>query len=81
MVTQRLATQWATYVEQVVPAAAGDTQVRETKQAFYAGAISILHILDSIDPNTSQEEGVKLLAGLHEECARFIADHIKKKMK
>lgn len=44
---------WASYREQVVPAAAGSTQVQECQRAFYAGAQAMLFLIVH-EPETTQ---------------------------
>lgn len=50
---------WESYRKLVVPADASETQVRETRQAFYAGASIIftgmIHIMDGGDEPTDAD--------------------------
>lgn len=67
-----LASQWTMFRAMVVPSTAGDTQVRETKRAFYAGAQAVLMLqmqiamADQADDKSAQD-----MQALHQECATF----------
>lgn len=41
---------WLDYKEKVIHPDADEVQIEETKKAFYAGGISVLSILRSMDP-------------------------------
>lgn len=65
--------EWKSYRERVMPPQVPDVQLVETRRAFYAGASAVLALChDTIgDPNASEEEGVAILSGMHEECKQF----------
>ncbi len=51
---------------------APDIQRREMQMAFYAGAAAVLGIpLDIASARTSEEAGMHMLQGLHEEANAF----------
>ncbi len=69
-----IAGKWSSYREQVVPAEAEETQVVETRRAFYAGAAAVywtlIHKLgDSPDPTP---EDIALLDGIAAEIQEFV---------
>ncbi len=68
----RIRQQWESYRESVIPNDAGAIQVQECQRAFYAGACSILNIQCEIDEGMSDDDGVKFIESLHEECEHFV---------
>lgn len=64
------------YRAEVVPANAGAAQVRETKRAFYSGALIMFQaILASLEPGEDATEGdVKVLEDLDIELKTFLID-------
>jgi hypothetical protein len=64
--------QWEAYVHNVIPEAAGDVQILETRMAYYAGAMAVLAILAEIVCATDNDEAVAaVMIGLKEECQAF----------
>jgi hypothetical protein len=64
---------WESYRRKVIPIAASDTQVQETRRAFYAGAQMLLQaILQGLTPGREpQRADEHLLAGIDLELKRF----------
>ena len=49
-----------------------EQQRRQVKRAFYAGAISLLGVLDELsEPEVSENAGVAVLASLHQEARAY----------
>ena len=64
--------QWALFQSTVVPGNAPAIQRSEMRLAFYGGAEAVLRILwNTSGKETSEDAGVAILEGLHEECRRF----------
>jgi len=64
---------WDSFRTSVIPKNAPHVQVKEMSNAFFAGAISVINITDAIsDSNISEDAGVEMLEGLHDECRRFV---------
>jgi hypothetical protein len=73
--SRTIAGAWNSYSKAALPPTAGAVQRRETKQAFYAGAISLLGVLDELStPEVSEEAGMAVLASLHHEARSYGAD-------
>lgn len=71
-----IAAQWASYRSACIPATAGETQVRESRRAFYAGAQALQVILlagvsDEADMTDSDE---RLMQSIDAELTQFGAD-------
>lgn len=66
---------WLSYRELAVPADAGEVQVKETKQAFYAGASILFTTLMQpgvLDPGTEETDAdMKKMADLQAEIDAF----------
>src|SRR5262245_33408304 len=63
---------FATYRDAVIPQDAGPTQIRECRQAFYAGAHSLLlTVQHAIQPDTPDDVGIARLEALEAECEAF----------
>jgi hypothetical protein len=64
--------QWKSYKKMVIPEGATETQVTETKRAFYAGATAILNVQYLIgDASNSREAQEGMIQGIVEECRDF----------
>lgn len=67
--------QWEIFFKLVVPKDAPVIQVTEMRRSFYAGVESMLRIQWAIsDSAISEEAGVAILEGVHDECQRFAED-------
>lgn len=67
-----IADQWTAFDALVVPKSAGPAQRQEMRRAFYAGAEAMLRLQFSIgDEAVSEEAGVAMMEGWHDECRRF----------
>lgn len=64
---------WALYRAQVMPHDVSDIQLRETRQAFYAGAQHVLAcVMVSLDPGTEPtDDDLQRMDYLHEELEEF----------
>lgn len=64
---------WQSYSDNVLPADAGDVQIRECKLAFYAGAASMMEIMTAIGDSEglSVDIGAGILQGLADELYDF----------
>ena len=63
---------WEEYRAKVIPPNASEAQFKETEQAFYAGAYSVLEIMLTIgDDDVSMDDGVNKLESMKQECERF----------
>ncbi len=69
--------QWTLFERTVVPGNAPAVQRLEMKLAFYGGAEAILRILWNVsgDKNHSEDAGIAILEGLHDECRRFSREY------
>jgi hypothetical protein len=64
---------WESFKILVIPNDAPRIQIKEMRNAFFAGAISVISITDAIsEVNVSEDAGVAMLEGLHDECRRFV---------
>lgn len=55
---QSFAAEWESYLKAVIPAGAGETQKRECRRAFYAGAWAFLNLTQAImDPGDEPTDG------------------------
>ena len=67
-----IAEQWAAFEVLVVPKDAPPVQRQEMRRAFYAGAETMLRLSYSVgDKSISENAGVAMLEGWHDECRRF----------
>lgn len=72
----RIANQWATFAERVLPAAAGGVQKQETRRAFYAGAEALMRVLfRDFEPGTEATDGdLDLMREIDQEIRDFARD-------
>lgn len=64
--------QWALFESSVMPKDAPPIQRQEMRRAFYSGAEAMLRIQHAIASGTvSEDAGVAILQGLHEELHGF----------
>lgn len=69
-----LAEEWASYEQSVLPATAGETQRRETRRGFYAGAQSFLMLMSRVQSDDiSDDQGAEMIEVLHRELQDFSA--------
>lgn len=67
-----IAEQWALFEASVMPKNAPPIQRQEMRRAFYSGAAALLRIQLVIGSETvSEDAGVAILQGLHEELHAF----------
>lgn len=64
---------WDSYRRLVVPEAAGETQVNETKQAFYAGAVMLYEAIMQASERADESPGedIRFMQGLENELHEF----------
>jgi hypothetical protein len=68
--------QWQDFASVYRVAGAGPTQVRECRRAFYAGAISLFHLLLGVSDDGSEptETNLALLNDINAEFQRYADD-------
>ena len=68
-----VAEQWDQFARAVLPKDAGETQRREMRRAFYAGAQGVMFgVIAALTPSGDAEEGdVQMLQELHDELSEF----------
>lgn len=65
---------WESFSRLVIPPDAPETQIREMRVAFYAGAASMFNLCDATgEPDVSLAEGCRRLNGWKAELERFAA--------
>lgn len=70
--------EWKEYADEVIPAGASSIQLREMKNAFYAGAACMLSFTDRIgQEDVTEEEGVKVLEELYSEVRAFVDSRLR----
>lgn len=76
MSARRIAEQWATYRERVMPPHASIAQVTECRRAFYAGVEVLLRtIMRNLDPGDEPTEAdMQRMADLEAELQAFVRD-------
>lgn len=78
MATKRLADEWNSYRENVMPADAGPEQAQEARRAFYAGATSMFFLMvrvgEGADPNVVTENELAVVDGWHDELVAFLRE-------
>lgn len=63
---------WEDYQRKVVPKAASENQVIETRRAFYAGAFVMFSLVALTSEQAINEDvGAAFLEGLRQECLAF----------
>lgn len=63
---------WNSFSAAALPPGACEQQRRQVKRAFYAGAISLLGVLDELsEPEVSENAGVAVLESLHQEARAY----------
>jgi hypothetical protein len=68
---------WSEF-EKVINPSAGAIQRKEMRRSFYAGAMAVLSITINIgDDAISEDAGVAMIEGLHQETQLFAAQVIK----
>lgn len=67
-----IAEQWAVLEAAVIPKNAPPVQRQEMRRAFYAGAEAMLRLQWGVgDKAVSEDAGVAMMEGWHEECRLF----------
>lgn len=62
--------QWETFAKAVMPPNASPVQVREMRRAFYGGCEAMMRIQWNV-ADMSEEAGIAVLQGCHEEVEQF----------
>lgn len=69
-----IADQWALFERAVMPKDAPAVQRQEMRRAFYAGCEGMLRLQFEIGAKSvSEDAGVRIIEGWHDECRRFAA--------
>lgn len=67
--------QWSSFEKMVISPNAPEVQRTEMRRAFYAGVEAMLRIQWAIgDAAISEDAGMAILQGVHDECRQFAAD-------
>lgn len=67
--------EWKEYEKMTMSKAAGEIQRKETKQAFYAGALTVLGTLNTIaESGESDEDSMLSLENMMAECKDLIEE-------
>lgn len=67
---------WDAYFELVVSTSAAETQVKETKLAFYSGAPVMLEIMMKVIDEYSKEEADIIMQNLYKEYVLFVKNNV-----
>ena len=57
--------------EELMPKDAGEIQRKETKRAFYAGALTMFTLLNKISNNKNENIAIQLTEGLYQELELY----------
>jgi hypothetical protein len=69
--------QWDNYRELVIPKTAGETQIAETRRAFYAGALLVYEAVIRIgELDISEEAGLTILDIIGAEIRAFTSEQL-----
>jgi hypothetical protein len=72
MPSDRIMQQWASFAHEVLHPDCPPDQIREMRRAFFAGAVSVLHLLQQIaEDDVDDDESVEGLQEMWIECADF----------
>jgi hypothetical protein len=64
--------QWQSYLQDVVPKTAFETQIRETRRAFYAGAAALMTVYEAISTeHVTVDDGVIMIEEVFQELQQF----------
>jgi hypothetical protein len=70
-----IASGWRRFDAQITPQGASDEQRFDLRNAFYAGATTVLGIMRQISAQeVSDDAGIAILEGLHQEVRAFALD-------
>ena len=73
----RIKAQFESYQKEVIPQGASETQVRETRRAFFAGAQAMMTICQVIATDrVTTEEGAMILDQTERELLQFKEDAV-----
>ena len=75
-------TNWDTFMRLAMPPDAPEIQVREMRNAFYAGVCMIFaEMMDQLNnPKVTEEDGGKFLSEIHSEVNGFMAHKMVEKL-
>jgi hypothetical protein len=72
-------TQWDNYRALVIPKTASETQITETRRAFYAGALLVYEAVVRIgEHDISEEAGLTILDTIGAEIRAFTAEQLQR---
>jgi len=63
--------QWEKFASMTLPKEASETQRTEMRRAFYAGAYAMLAMMSFEVTEVSDDAGVEIIEGLHQEARLF----------
>lgn len=61
---------WESYFRKVVPPGAGPVQIRETRQAWYASAVSLMYVIKKLS-EVPEDDALGQLNLIMDELTRF----------
>lgn len=68
--------QWNFFSSTVISKSAPPLQRSEMQIAFYCGAESVLRVMfNAGDHSVSEDAGIAILEGMHQECRQFAREH------
>ena len=59
------------YSKDVIPRDAGPSQLRETRAAFYSGAMTMFTMMNDVGDVDDMDEAMKALGAIHDEMEGF----------
>jgi hypothetical protein len=74
----RIGSAWLNYKKAVVHPGAGDTQVDQTRKAFYAGALSAFTTVTGLAAALPENEACAVLSEMETELNAFLGDLLTK---
>lgn len=66
----RIESNWLKFREKVISAEAGESQVTDMRNSFYAGAMTILSIMEEVG-NEREEIGETIMSDMYLEMGRY----------
>lgn len=63
---------WITFANNVLPPDASKVQYEEMQKAFYGGVAAMMSVLQMMDDNTTEEDGMAQLESITQELVNFV---------
>jgi hypothetical protein len=63
---------WITFAHNVLPQGVSKVQYGEMQKAFYGGVAAMMNVLQMMDPNTTEEDGMAQLESITKELVNFV---------